>query len=103
LKVVSCEVIPETVGQYTNINEIEGIKKIYKDDIVLDGGSKYVVVWHDSAFRLEINRGTKKIYGVWKRSKSWANMTEIPYSTPKNLKVIGNIFDNPNLINDDNN
>ena len=43
------EVHPETVGEYTGINDKDG-KKIFEDDIILFGDEPLLVYWNTEAF-----------------------------------------------------
>ncbi len=82
----SCEwldVDPETVGQYTGLTDKDG-RKIFEGDILMrEDGTKHIVEYHHDQF--------------------WNKMIQ-----PKTLwmepiaewdsKVIGNIYDNPELL-----
>lgn len=82
------EVIPETVGQYTGMTDKNG-KKIFEGDIVnnrvrlISGYETRLlqVVYDSTAARFVF----KDEYGDFK-------------NTPKVCEVIGNIYDNPELI-----
>ena len=89
----SFEVVPETVGQYTGLTDKNG-KKIFEGDI-LSGHfddlspmfpteeSRGEVVWHDFGWHI------KDSYGIDPADQKWIK---------RHYKVIGNIYDNPELM-----
>ena len=82
------EVIPDTVGQYININDENRIK-IFKDDIVeftyFNCLYRAVVRFHKGCFEL-----------YWKGSMGESHSQHIRFA--EHIKVIGNIIDNPELL-----
>ena len=83
----SCEVIPETVGQYTGLTDKNGLTKIFEGDIVkvYDAYCNETVVgvveFCDGSFRIYDKDFTS--YDRWMYCK---------------VEVIGNIHDNPELM-----
>ena len=86
------EVIPETVGQYTGLTDRNGTK-IFEGDIVVfadffnDEIHRGVVYWCDLAFWFDCTE-TEGDEGIYSLAYISANI----------LEVIGNIYDNPELL-----
>ena len=84
-------VLPETVGQYTGLTD-KNWKKIfegdilsgYLDDLFPEEESRYEVIWNDYGWHLTNLDGT-----VDTAEQDWVN---------QNFEVIGNIHDNPELM-----
>lgn len=80
-------VIPETVGQYTGLTDIHGVK-IFEGDIVNYNGSCHKVVF-------ESRNGTGYFGIVVGENETWG----FGNSTPAYMMaVVGNIYDNPELL-----
>ena len=82
-------VIPETVGQYTGLTDKNGTK-IFEGDIVsISGDFKgiYTCVWEEYHFDYELENKTMRC------------CLACVYSD--DIKVIGNIIDNPELLGGD--
>lgn len=99
LGVLHTEVIPETVGQFTGLFDKNG-KEIYEGDIISVNGKypKLVKYIDDYAcFCLaNITDLNKKWISPWQQvSSSWWN------DFKREIRVIGNIYDNPDLIKEE--
>ena len=75
-------VILETIGQYTGQKDING-REIYEGDIVTNGVSVGVVIWHDVRAMFIIDCSQCDIAPM----DDWCE-----------LKRIGNIYENPELL-----
>ena len=75
---------PETVGQFTGLTDKNG-KKIFEGDIV--------EVMHESVYRCRWNEGNCE-FGFVNESVSFG----LAYVSPDSMVIIGNIHDNPELL-----
>lgn len=83
LRFVAYEVDPETVCQYTGLTDKNG-RKIFEGDIVLEHKNTYIAFWDCCNHEIGI-KNNKESLGI-------------AYVYPGDMKVIGNIFDNPDLL-----
>ena len=83
---------PETVGQYTGLTDKNGTK-IFEGDIVKYGDSVHNVVF-------EQRNGTAYFGLVYSTLET---LSFGHYQDLKQIEVIGNIYDNPELVGDENN
>lgn len=83
---------PETVGQYTGLTDKNGTK-IFEGDIVrfididFDGSERKavgVIAWNRKAANFDIVKGTYRL--------------DFHYPVFEEIEVIGNIYDNPELV-----
>lgn len=77
------EVIHETVGEYTGLTDKNG-KRIFEGDILSGGGDAYKVIFDEGVFQIE---NSHYITGVY-----------VAIHMDKIDEVIGNIYDNPELL-----
>jgi len=92
----SYEVIPETVGRYMGKKE-EGDEEIYEGDILGEGDEVFAVVLYDNKL---------KKFGLLYPDYSEISRDIVPdmyyYWRYRNWGVIGNIYDNPELLRGNN-
>lgn len=85
---INTEVLPETVGQYTGVNDIDGVR-IFEGDIVKNIVTDLIcVVARDNyyaGFVINKNKDSKTQFSLSKASG-------------RAQKVIGNIHDNPEML-----
>jgi uncharacterized phage protein (TIGR01671 family) len=89
-------VIPETVGQYTGLDDKNG-KKIFEGDIVKTLVNVGDVQFSHGLFGFEwvANKKSKTMLGGWGQRHNLKSMDD---DVVDNIEVIGNIHDNPELL-----
>ena len=86
------EVIPETVGQYTGLKDKNGLE-IYEGDIVKDKWKPNSEVLFGEYDNGEVYEDIQAGIGFYLKNDKW-----IESFCDKNIEVIGNIHDNPELL-----
>ena len=86
------KVLPETVGQYTGLCDQSG-KKIFEGDICQIKGISYI---DETPFVIEWNNDWSGWY--WRNLDFGSATDSFTHSIAKLSKVIGNIHDNPELL-----
>lgn len=87
-EVCQCDVYPETVGQYTGLTDKNG-KRIFEGDIVKNEYEK----GHYQYFKIFYCNRTY----MWQGENKYGMLSKV-YQMLGTLEVIGNIHDNPELL-----
>ena len=101
---IALSVDPDTAGQYTGLND-KNSKWIFEGDILQFGGRRLVVWWNGEAFQWQAKTVAGYDYIPYEVSHTdWTNIdlgwiySEIPTLGKMTTEIIGNIHDNPELL-----
>lgn len=106
------EVLPETVSQYTGLNDRHA-KRIFENDVVEICGGKeqrYLIWWVREMSMLTaipVNGISFNGHDYWNghypqfEYSTFCLMMQDPWGDFRDIRVIGNIHDNPELLNGD--
>ena len=107
-EVITYQVDPETIGQYTGLKDKNG-KEIYEGDIFYhqqfrDKKDFGVIFWREGRYwvnwKIAINGikdNNQQVIG-WGKPKYGLGEFPLDVERCQNYEVIGNIYDNPNLL-----
>lgn len=91
----------ETVGQYTGLDDKNG-KKIFEGDVIRFGNKNLRVLWNEECFCWYAMTGRFPLY--YPESQEWNAIdigwiaSELPICGYISAEVIGNVYDNPQLV-----
>lgn len=99
----------QTIGQYTGLTDKNGIK-IFEGDILNFGGRNYRVFWNEESYQWQatirrngfdfpVYDGVETHCPVECVTLGWI-AAEVPIIGSMSTEIVGNIYDNPELIED---
>ena len=101
-KMETIEVDRETVGQFTGLKDSKNGREIYEGDICkywMDRVWKYgYVFWSQGGFALKVFRMGEKTVDVVFKFQAFIPVPDDGETMTDQFEVIGNIYDNPELL-----
>lgn len=85
---------PETVGQYTGLKD-KNDRKIFEGDILKFGASNIQVYWNEETFSWKTTNCANIYFDDM--DLGWI-AAELPITGQMTTEIIGNIYDNPELL-----
>jgi len=102
-------VYPYSFGQYTGIKDKFG-NKIFEGDILdihktVNGCNLFVVIWDEIGFSVKYycNMNKPRVYEYDLRELFDLDINESKFKYEKEIEIVGNIHDNPDLLKEVNN
>lgn len=97
----------ETIGEYTGLTDKNGTK-IFEGDVLRFGDKNYFVFWNDECFQWQMRlRKSGYEYPIYSGQDTGCPVecitlgwvaAEIPIIGTMSTEIVGNIYDNPELI-----
>jgi uncharacterized phage protein (TIGR01671 family) len=99
--IMKSNVVVETIGQYTGLKDKNG-KEIYEGDIFIDDEFQltYICVFEEGCFCLKCYGFVERYVSDNATNEFWEeiNCDPISFYEIKNMEIIGNIYENPELL-----
>ena len=96
------DVIPETLGQYINIDDKNGKKIFESDAFCMEDDMTAVIIFKDGSFRLQVygltGAFTESGYDECGGGYGVIECEPVDWFYINDMRVIGNIFSNPELL-----
>lgn len=94
---IGWNVVPESICQFTGLQDKNG-KKIYEGDIVNWHNKNYVIVFKDGMFYASIEECNRRVYVYGGFPLYSISNTLTTLDEDAICEIIGNIYDNPELL-----
>lgn len=87
-------IVPETITEYTGLKDKNGVR-IFEHDILKFGDRLFMTWWNDESFQWQAGLC---IDDEWDNVSLAEIAAEIPILGKMSTEIVGNIFDNPELL-----